>query len=151
MPFRLREDAKKWFADLLKDGFSVGFDAFYYCFIAGIAKGQKADVLTEEAPELVEYFPDRYRARSRLLVALFLTQELHALGVDMNDKLAVNSAISRLIDPNAPSHLSDEGMKEFNRYAYGGFEVLLDWFDDRPRTLETFLRQFKTELNNPLN
>ena len=30
-------------------------------------------------------------------------------------------------------------MEEINHYAAGGFDILTDWFDDRPRHLETFL------------
>lgn len=33
--------------------------------------------------------------------------------------------------------------REFNKFAHGGDEVLLDWFDDCPRSLETFLRAFQ--------
>jgi hypothetical protein len=43
--------------------------------------------------------------------------------------------------------LSDEGVREFNKYSHGGYEVLLDWFDDRPRALETFLRAFHRKVS----
>lgn len=41
-------------------------------------------------------------------------------------------------EPDAP-YLSGEGVREFNKYAHGGHEVLLEWFEYRPRSLETFL------------
>ncbi|MDP2398359.1 MAG: hypothetical protein Q8M53_08405 [Burkholderiales bacterium] len=147
MPFRIREDARKWFKDLREDGFSTDFDSFYFCFIAGISKSQKRDVPISETGELVDYYPDRYRDRGRLLVSLFLASELRALGVGMTEKKIVHSEISRLVKPDSPSYLSDDGMKEFNKYAFGGFDILIEWFDDRPRNLETFLSGFKSRLD----
>jgi hypothetical protein len=42
-------------------------------------------------------------------------------------------------------------MREFSKYAHGGFEVLSEWFDDRPRSLETFLRAFKRKVDTRMN
>ena len=65
----------------------------------------------------------------------------------MSDKREVNSTIAQLVSPEAPNFLSDDGVREFNRYANGGYEVLVQWFDDKPRTLETFLRAFKQKID----
>jgi hypothetical protein len=148
-PFRLKKDAQVWFKDLFDKGdFKIFFDAFYFCFLAGVAAGRKASATTEEAPELVEYFPDGYKHhRAQTLIALFLTKELEQLGVEMDEKRKVHAAIARLVSPESPTHLSDEGMREFNQYAHGGYDVLLQWFDDRPRSLETFLRTFKRQVD----
>jgi hypothetical protein len=100
-----------------------------------------------ETAALVDNFPGLYRGRAYELVALFLSRELDYLGVTMTEKKAVRTAISRLVDHAAPNHLSDEGVKEFNKYAHAGYEVLLEWFDDRPRSLETFLRLFKRKVD----
>lgn len=151
MSFRIQTDAKKWFKDIDKDhsdeGFATDFDILYFCFIAGITRELKRDAKSEQTNELVDYFPDKFTQRGKLLVALFLTRELKLLGVAITEKRAVHSAISRLIKHNAPSSLSDDGQKEFNKYVFGGYEVLLDWFDDRPRSLEAFLRMFKIKLD----
>ena len=43
-------------------------------------------------------------------------------------------------------------MRELNRYSYGGYEVLSqDWFDDRPRNIETFLPLYKRKLSIALS
>ena len=154
MPFRLSNEGEKWFKDISKSsktGFQTDFDAYYFCFIAGITCGQKKSLPVSETRELVEYFPDRFKQRGRLIVALFLCRELIELGVQFREKKAVHSAISKLIMPESPSYLSDEGMKEFNKYANGGYEVLTQWFHDRPRSLDTFLRLFKAKLERELN
>lgn len=148
-PFRIRKDARIWFKELLdvEKSFKVDFDAFYFCFLAGIAAKRKESAPNDETAELVPYFPDRYRHRARLYVSLFLSSELQLLGVTMAEKKTVHAEIGRLVDPSAPSFLSDDGVREFNKYAHGGFEVLLGWFDDRPRTLETFIRSFKQKVD----
>jgi len=89
--------------------------------------------------------------RAQTLVALFLTKELEQLGVKMEEKRSVHSAIARLVSPESPSHLSDEGMREFNKYAHGEYDVLSERFDDRPRSLETFLRGFKRTIDAKMN
>ncbi|MGW7314625.1 hypothetical protein [Streptomyces sp. NPDC054865] len=151
-PFRLRRDARDWFKDLRDDeSFKIDFDVFYFCFIAGISLTRKLPVTNEHTAELVPNFPGRYGERGKLLVALFLARELDYLGLTMDEKKEVHSSIAKLVDPGAPHSLSDEGVKHFNQYAHGGFDVLLDWFSgDRPRTLETFLRIFKQKLDGAL-
>jgi hypothetical protein len=150
-PFRIRENARDWFKDLRAKSFKTDFDSFYFCFIAGITAKRKQSVPLDDTAELVSYFPDRYSGRGKLLVALFLTRELEQLGVTMSEKHAVHSAIAKLVSPETPNFLSDDGVREFNRYAYGGYEVLLDWYDDRPRSLETFLRTFKRKVDGILS
>ena len=151
LPFRIREDARQWFKELRERSFKTDFDSFYFCFMAGITAKRKVSTPQDQTAELVAYFPDRYSGRGKLLVALFLTRELEQLGVTMSEKTAVHSAIANLVSPEAPNFLSDDGVREFNKYAYGGFEVLLDWFDDRPRSLESFVRAFKRKVDASAN
>ena len=151
-PFRIREDALDWFRELRNDdSFEIDFDAYYFCFIAGISSKQKKKVPTDKTKELVDYFPARYRSRGNLLVGLFLMCEFDALGVTLAEKEAVHSEIRRLVSTDTQNRLSDEGVREYNKYANAGFEVLLEWFDqDRPRSLETFLGTFKKNVDDVL-
>lgn len=147
-PFRLRLDARQWFKELRdQKAFKTDFDAFYFCFIAGVTTKRKEAVSQEETAELVSYFPDRYTSRGKLLLGLFLKSELEILGVSMDERRDVYSTISRLVTPEAPNYLSDEGVREFNKYAHGGYEQLVEWFGDKPRSLETFLRGFKLKID----
>ncbi len=147
--FRLRRDAKEWFVDLYQSkDFTVDFDALYFCFMAAILTGRRApEAPSAETAELIDYFPARYIERKQLLVATLLTAELKRLSVDMGNKEEVHATIGKLIHPNSPSQLSEEGTREFNRYAYGGFDVLKEWFGgDRPHSLHSFLREFETHV-----
>lgn len=146
MDFAIRKDARDWFKDI-RDDLTLDFDAFYFCFVAGITEKRKKEVTAADTAALVENFPGPYKNRGRLLIALFLSRELDYLGVTMHEKETVHAAIGDLVDPNAANYLSDNGVREFNKYAHGGYDVLLDWFDDRPRSLETFLRRFHREID----
>lgn len=145
MPFYLRRDARDWFRDI-RPAMSLDFDEYHLCFVAGLAASRKADASQDETTELVDSFPGEYRRRGRLLVATFLARELQGMGISTTDRGALHSTISKLVDPLSPSHLSAEGMKQFNRYSYGGFDVLTEWFDDRPRAIETFLPAYHLRL-----
>lgn len=155
MEFRIRKRAREWFKDIKSDlkaptgtTSAPDFDAFYFCFIAGIAKMRKKDAPASETAELVDRFPGPYKNRGRLLVGLFLSKELESLGIALTEKQTVHAEISRLVQPESPNFLSNEGVREFNRYAHGGFDVLQDWFDDRPRALETFLQRYRRNIWN---
>ena len=81
-----------------------------------------------------------------------LSKELALLGVEMTERRAVHDSIAKLVDPLSPSHLSDEGLRELNRFSYGGFEVLSQkWFEDRPREVESFLPFFSRNLHAELD
>ena len=150
MDFAIRKDARDWFKDIRSD-LDLDFDAFYFCFVAGVTAKRKKDIASAETASLVDNFPGPYRSRSRLLVSLFLSCELRFLGLTMAEKRTIHSAIARLVDPEAPNHLSDEGVREFNRYCHGGYEVLLEWFDYRPQSFETFLRLYSRRVGETLS
>ncbi len=159
-PFRIRKKAKnEFFRYIEKDkelGFDLDFDILYFCFMASMAAGGiksgKDDVkISEETQELVEYFPGKYSdRRGKLLIALFLRKELELLGVDLTEKELVHDVISKKVSPEAPNYLSDLGVAEFNRYVYGGLDVLQEWFEEPPRSLDYFLRQFILKLDNSM-
>ena len=146
--FRLMLDARKWFKDLRdQKGFKMDFDAFYFCFIAGVTTRRKKEVPPDDTAELVNHFPDLYGTRGKVLVGLFLKSELDLLGVSMDERRDVHSTVASLVTPEARNFLSDAGVREFNKYAHGGYEQLIEWFEDRPRSLETFLRSYKRKID----
>lgn len=150
MAFRLRVDAKKWFRNI-DSVFDVDFDIYYLCLMAGLATGRKEDATQSEAKDLVNEFPGPYKTQGRLITALFLSRELKALGIKPTERTALHSAIRNLVDPSSAAHLSDIGMKELNKYAFGGFEVLNEWFQEKPQTIETFLPLYKQYLDSALH
>ncbi|ANH08455.1 hypothetical protein [Shinella sp. HZN7] len=152
VPFRVRKDAKSWFKDLYRDkSFKIDFDTFYFCFIAGVATGRKRAMAGEDTSEMIDYFPQPYGASSKILVGLFLSAEMEKLGLVMTERERVHLEIAKLVRHDSSNHLTAAGVGEFSQYAHGGFDVLLEWFDDRPRSLDTFERQFKRKLDAQLS
>jgi hypothetical protein len=156
MPFRISRETTSFFKEIRKDfGQALMFDMFYFCAVAGLATNRLTQLQDSETAELVDSFPGEYAAKGRLIIALFISRELRRQSVKFNERTTVNASIRRLVDPNSPSRLSAEGMKQLNQYAYGGFEALIQWFgnkpDERPRMLATFLPLFHRYLQEALD
>lgn len=140
--FRLpREKTDSFFVDI-KNSFSLDFDVYYFCLIAGLAKGRKETLPISETKDLINRFPQEYRSESRIIISLFLKKELEKMGVNLEDRKQVHDTIRKYVDYNTPSNLSEEAQREINRYVNGGIEVLKEYFGDRPRTIEAFLIRF---------
>lgn len=158
MDFILRRDALEWFKPL--EGSLVApsgvpqawyFDAFYFCFIAGIVSGRKGPLPTgKERVPIVEQFPGPYKDRGKLLVSVFLAHELAEQGVQMDDKQSVHITMAKLVNPHAPNYLEPVGVQELSKYAAGGFDELMEWFDHKPIFLHSFLRMFKEFVDEKL-
>lgn len=151
MDFILSDDAREWFSEIkgefasLTSGPSApDFDVFYFCFIAGIVSGQKAELPTGDARiAIVENFPGPYKSRSSLLVSVFLSRELEYLGVTMDEREVVREQVSHWISAQSPNLLTDEGVHEISKYAAGGIGALKESLVDKPRSLSVFLQAFK--------
>ena len=150
MYFKLRKDAKNWFSDISKS-FSIDFDIYYFCLMAGFAEGRLERDGGDKSSDLVDYFPGEYRSRGDLLLAQLIRQELRRFKIKLDNQSGVRKKIGELILAKSPSCLTDEGVKLMNAYASGGYEVLLEYFDDRPRTVETFIRNYHKCLNKIVN
>lgn len=148
MDFQLRKDARKWFKDIYAN-YSILFDLYYLCLMAGFAAGRRNTQITaEDVDSLVENFPGDFRDRGRRLVGLLIHADLAYLGIDLDERDAVYRRVAELVDPNSPSDLSNEGIKIMNQYAHGGFDVLCENFSDRPTSIETFIRKYARCLSN---
>mgnify|MGYP007126059860 CR=1 FL=1 len=141
--FRLPKRADQWFSNI-RPQLKIDFDLYYFCLMAGLAKGVKESLPQSETRELIRTFPNEYRSESKIIVAYFLTKELEKLGVSLDDRAIVHSTIKRYIDSESPSAiLSEEGQRELNNYANAGLDVLIEEFnEDKPQHIETFLPRF---------
>lgn len=149
MAFRLRRDARdQLFRHFLHPKKQIGldFDIYYFCLMAGLSTSRKRDAGQLDIVDLVQGFPGPYREKGRLIVGVFLSSELNGLGIDRSDRKQVHDALRSLVSPASPSYLSDEGEREFNKYAHGGVDVLAEWFGEPPQTLETFLPTFRSKI-----
>lgn len=145
MGFELRQDAKRWFKAFdqdIKQKTIILFDLYYFCLIPGfITKRRNIDISSSEVDELFRDFPNAFRSRGELLVGLLINTELSRMGIDLEERTSVYSTISELVI-TSPPYLSSEGMKRMNEYAHGGFDVLCENIDERPKSIETFVRKY---------
>ncbi len=160
MPFRLLSAAEEWFRYLKSDFADLStspaplFEMYYLCLMAGLARNQKntITVQTSDTRELVDYYPGHFKECGRLITAMFLSNEILELGIDLAERESLHREIHKLVDPLQPNQLSDLGQDEINRYSYGGFEVLQDMFgSEPPRQMETFLPLYKRYLDEALS
>lgn len=150
LPFRLRRDTGSWFRHIEKK-FTLKFDIYQLCLLAGIASQRKTDVVNEETTVLVENFPSEYKQHSRLIVALFLATEIRQLGIQPEERSQLHSEIAKLVNTHSFSLLSTVGMNEINKYSYGGFDTITEWFDEKPHTFEAFIIRYKFKLDQVLH
>lgn len=140
--FRLLHDAERWFR-YIRPSFDYDFDVYYFCLIAGLTDGYlRSDIPSSQTKDLVDNFPGKYREKGRLIIGFFLSRHLKKMGVSFDERDALNATINPLINPDSPSRLSDEGIRYFNHYSYGGFEVLTNHFLEEPRNAEVFLPEY---------
>ncbi len=154
MDFRLRNDAKQWFRGVRRRD-DIDFDIYYLCLMAGLAARRRTTEreinVTEDTAELVSRFPRVYQKQGNLIIALFLATELERVGINTDERTAVHNFVENYVSNETPSRLSDKGMRELNLYSYGGFEAISEWFSCRPRSLETFLPEYRQQLNKEIH
>ena len=145
MPFRLREDAERWFSALDgKEPTKTKFDLYYFCLMAGLASGRSSDASKAGVPsrEIVDDFIQDYRPAQRLLIGLLVVAEVRRGGIDLAEKAAVRQVFRRLVTPESKTQLTEDGMRCLNAYASGGYEFLSESRSTKPTTPEEFMRDF---------
>jgi hypothetical protein len=142
MSFYLRKDAQRWFSKIDSD-LELKYDLFHYCFMAGLVSGKKTKAEPADITEIIQSFPRKYKPHAQLLVAAFISEEIRQSGVSSSNRKELHRVISSLIDLQSPVHLSETGLALFNRYSYGGFDIVYEWFDGKkPINLESFLPKY---------
>ncbi len=145
MPFRLRSDAEKWFSEIDgREPAKTKFDLYYFCLMAGLASGRNSDPVAQGHPmrEMVDYFIEDYKPAQRLLIGLLVVAELRKGGIDLKEKASVREVFKRLVSTDAPSSLTEEGMRCMNAYASGGYEFMAESRETKPNSPDEFLRDY---------
>ena len=143
MPFRLREDAERWFAALDgKEPTKTKFDLYYFCLVAGLASRRTSEASGLGAREIVDEFIQDYQPAQRLLIGLLVAAEVRRRGIDLGEKEAVREVFACLVTPSSKTQLTDEGMRCMNSYASGGYDFLSESRDMPPASPEEFVRDF---------
>ena len=139
--FRMRNDARAWLSQISDfEQFRVDFDQYYLCLMAGFASGRSTE--GGASTEMVEAFVEEYKPASRFLIGLLVIAELKKGGIDVSERTAVRALFKRLVDPQSPNSLTDEGMRRMNAYASGGYDYLSERRETKPYSGEEFLRDY---------
>lgn len=147
MEFRLSQEGEAWFSNVRDKGpFKSKFDLYYLCLMMGMAAGRKADPAGQE---FIGYFIDDYKSSGRLIAGVLIVAELKGLGIDMTEKSDVRRVIAELLDPNTATGLSDEGMRNLNRFAAGGFAYLSE-NREKPHHADEFIADYRRLLNTAI-
>lgn len=143
MPFRLREDAERWFKELDgKEPAKTKFDLYYFCLMAGLASGRTSDPSSFGAREIIDEFIQDYQPAQHLLIGLLVAAEVRLSGINLSEKAAVRGVFKRLVTPGSKTQLTEEGMRCMNAYASGGYDYLAESRDSAPASPEEFIRDF---------
>lgn len=145
MPFRLRNDAEKWFSEIDgRDPVKTKFDLFYFCLMAGLASGRSTDPAESgvSAKEIVDDFIQDYKPAKRLLIGLLVIAEVRKGGMSLGERASVRDIFKRLVTYDTKTGLTEEGMRCMNAYASGGYEFLAESRDTKPASPEEFLRDY---------
>jgi len=155
MPFKLIDDARKFFRHLERDSDFVKldtiFDWYYLCLMVGLVN-RKLGSGTDEGTEFVQDFPEDYRNRRHEIIGLLIATELDRKGVTEEDRKGLETLVLKYVSHQSSTNLSPEGMSLLNRYAKGGYEILSDHYKDKgpPRNVHTFLLEYHKLLSGPV-
>ena len=137
--FRLRGEVDEWFRHIQRqDPFKTKFDRYYLCVLLGLAGGLESD--PQDAIGFVDSFVEDYEDHQLLLTALLLRADLHLFGIELEDRDEVRDHLGKLV---GPAGLTAKGVSRLNRYASGGFDLLVARYGTAlPYSPEEFLPRY---------
>lgn len=148
MSFVFPKGARGYFkaVDDLRSGlpkFDSMFDKYYLCAMVGLDARRLAGDEDLEGDKFVDGYPGEYQAQADLIAGLLIDAELDRQRISPEDRGSIEREMIRLLNPQATTKLSDEGMRLLNRYAASGFKLIRERVL-QPHTLEDFLIAYHT-------
>ncbi len=146
MAFRMRQEVEDWFKHISKkEPLATKFDLYYLCLMMGLATS-RCDPF-QGSTEFVDNFVADYKPVQRLIIGLLMIAEMSLNGIDLKDTIKTQELINVYIDPTQSSHLREMGFGRLNGYANGGFNVILETLEEKPRQVESFLQWYSQTLS----
>ncbi len=143
--FRLREDADEFFRHIQgAQPIKSKWDIYHLCAMLGLF-GQRSSDPGEAgipAPVFVQYVIEDYKPVELIFVSLLLLAQMARVGYRVEDRKEIQELLSQLVNSRALA-LGAEGVALLNRYASGGFDLLVERYGDaQPRSPEEFLPRY---------
>jgi len=128
MGFELSNGAQTYYKHIIqrsKSGrFKLQFDFYYLCCILGMLKGKFPQL--ESGNEISRTFPNEYYKQRYHIIGLLIDAEIRRTGLDQKNRDNLEKFMLKLVSMDNPTHLSDEGEKYLNRYAEGGYQLIVE-------------------------
>ena len=80
----------------------------------------------ESGKEIYRTFPAEYYKQRYHIIGLLIDAEIRRTGLDSSDRTNLERFMLKLVSMENPTHLSEEGEKYLNRYAEGGYQLILE-------------------------
>ena len=112
--------------------FKDSLDLFYLSLLVGLKHNLKSSIDKYELGELTDEWTTELSENSNAkdyIIAIYLTELIKNV---QNDKVAIKEILNRSLDSKKKSSLSKEGFKEVHEYCFGGYEKILETFNNQP-------------------
>lgn len=128
--------------------FKESLDLFYLCLLIGLKYKVKSStekyVLGELTDEWTKDLQENSNAKD-YIIAIYLTEVTkNAKG----NKGTIKEILNRSLDSKKKTSLSKEGLKEIHEYCFGGYEKIVETFNNQPpSSIVDFLFKYKKLLD----
>ena len=126
-----------------KDGTKLKllFDEYYLCLMVGLASEMYDENPKLEPSEITDTYPADYIQSRDFIAGLLIATERKRRGIPESDSGALEKLMTRYLNPESRTRLSQEGEERLNQYAAQGTDIMMDVMS-RPFELESFLIEY---------
>jgi hypothetical protein len=118
--------------------FDSMFDEFYLCLMVGLDARRLGTDEDMESDKFYDTYPKEFQSQADIIAGLLIDAELDRQGINPEDRASIEREMVRLLDPQSPVKLSDDGIRLLNQYAAAGFKMIRERII-APHSLEDFL------------
>jgi len=118
--------------------FDSMFDEYYLCLMLGLDARRLGSDEDLESEKFYDTYPKEFQSQADIIAGLLIDAELDRQGINSEDRASIEREMVRLLDPQSPVKLSDDGIRLLNQYAAAGFKMIRDQII-APHSLEDFL------------
>jgi len=129
--------------------FDTYFDFYYICAMVGFSEGSIAtDRDVKKNKEFARDFPKMNKSQKYKLIGALVAAELKRQAINVNDRTSVRAEMITIIDENAQTKLSQEGLNLLDKYAEGGFQYIFNTIgvvDEMDVFMNRYYKEFISE------
>lgn len=143
MSFKLSDEARAYFRGI-ETGSTTGkfprlWDQYYLLFMVGALKRELGD--EPEGEVFINEFIAEYHGQRYEILGMLVGAEIERAGVPWDNEGEIREVMLSLLKPGTATLLTDQGAKQMNRYAQGGYEIVAEEIPE-PRQLDDFLQEY---------